>query len=113
MGPNYGPPFFFIHSVFLLSSFVSCSKDASQPRGGTSTARTRSANPEEDLEGRLSGFSGTEKEREDRGEGWRERGVREPPVVVVVAARSLSLTGTERHLCRTVDHDFSVKRFSG
>ena len=50
LGPGYGAPSFFIHSDFL-SFFFSCSEDASQPRSGTSTARTRSANPEEYLEG--------------------------------------------------------------
>ena len=42
-------------------------------------------NPEEDLEGGLSGLPGTEKERGERGESQRKKGVREPPVVVVVA----------------------------
>ena len=65
----------FFHSCrlsFFLSFFLSCSEDASQPRSGTSTARTRSANPEEYLEGGLSGSPGTEKEG-GGGEGKRRR----------------------------------------
>ena len=61
----------FFHS-FRLSFFLCCPEDASQPRSGTSTARTRSANPEEDLERGLSGLPGTEKEGEG-GEGKRKR----------------------------------------
>ena len=69
LGPCYGTPSSFIHSD-CLSFFFSCSEDASQPRSGTSTARTRSANPEEYLEGGLSGSLGTEKEG-GGGEGRR------------------------------------------
>ena len=69
LGPCYGTPSSFFHSD-CLSFFLSCSEDASQPRSGTSTARTRSANPEEYLEGGLSGSPGTEKEG-GGGEGRR------------------------------------------
>ena len=68
LGPCYGTPSSFIHPD-CLSFFLSCSEDASQPRSETSTARTRSANPEEYLEGGLSGSSGTEKE----GGGGKEK----------------------------------------
>ena len=68
LGPCYGTPSSFIHAD-CLSFFLSCSEDASQPRSETSTARTRSANPEEYLEGGLSGSSGTEKE----GGGGKEK----------------------------------------
>ena len=71
VGAGLWTPIFF-HSFSLFSFFLSCSKNASQPRRGTSTARTRSANPEEDLEGGLSGLPGTEKEG-GRGEGKRKR----------------------------------------
>ena len=70
VGAGLRTPIFFSFIQSFL--FLSCSKNASQPRRGTSTARTRSANPEEDLEGGLSGLPGTEKEGEG-GEGKRKR----------------------------------------
>ena len=58
----------FRSSSFLF--FLFCPEDASQPRRGTSTVWTRSANPEEYLEGGLSGSLGTEK-KGGGGEGRR------------------------------------------
>ena len=46
-GPNYGPPSFFINSVFILLSFLSFFIKMPLNRGGGPQPRGRCANPEE------------------------------------------------------------------